>query len=70
MLPINAAGHAANHSLDRVDKLSPCEADQVGADLADLQRPSGDFGGFLSRVLNGPKVFVKGDEDGLRELAQ
>lgn len=26
--------------------------------------------GFLPRVLNGPKVFVRGDEDGLRRLAR
>jgi len=36
-LPFNAAGNPANHSFDRMDELTACKGDQVGADLANLQ---------------------------------
>ncbi len=63
-------GRDLSSAIREVERRTRREVSQVHYSREEFARSAREGSSFLPTVLDGAKVFVKGDEDGLRELAR
>jgi predicted nucleotidyltransferase len=63
------SGRDLSSAVGKVERATRREINQMHYSREEFSRRRAEGGSFLPTVLDGPKVFVKGDEDALRALA-